>query len=120
MNLWNAKLQRIDVPAGTDAQGEKRWTAGSSIDVQCVLDEPSFSQRSTLGATLNDLDAMLYVVAARLPSGATLQTGYRVVVQQWDKVNNVAFGAVQTFEILRAEPRAGGTLTHYECALKGI
>ena len=110
MNLSNANLTRIDTPATADLRGVAAWTLGPVIAVRCVLDEPSKAMVMTLGSTLKNLSAVLYVGEGEL-GGATLSTGDRVTVELDD------LAQPQTYRVLQSRARVLGELTHWECAL---
>jgi hypothetical protein len=119
VNLWNAKLQRIDHASAVDKRGSVTYSDGDAIEVQCVIDEPSMAQRATLGAEIKDLAQVLYVVAKNLPAGQTLASGDRVLVQPWNRSTDSAFGNATLWLVraARAMPGLDADLTHYQCAL---
>lgn len=119
MDLWNAKLQRIDRASAVDPMGRKTIVEGPSIEVKCVLDGVSRAMALTLGAELADTDAVLYVIASHLGQ-QTLAAGDRVLIQPWDRSTNSAFGAATVYEVRRLTPMAGDHLTHYQCVLKAV
>lgn len=114
--IFNAKLQRIDAVASATPGGDEQWTAGSTIDIDCTLDEPSSTQRWTITQLEVDATAVLYVL---IDAGVVLAKGMKVAVQLLDR-NGQAIGDVQELVIRNVRTRVHLTQDHYECFVRSV
>jgi hypothetical protein len=80
MNLSNAKLLRVDVP-GPPVGGNKSFTNGAALAIDCVLDAVKSQQRFTIGAAISDATAVMYLMRDNIPAGTAIDKGYRVLAQ---------------------------------------
>lgn len=112
MNLTNAALTRVDVPGASTPGGSIAFATGSTIAVRGVMDEPTFAQRTALGAVIADASAVFYVRKAALPTGLVPARGQRLRVSI-DGSSNVLYKAIHVVNWEKA-----GGLSHYECFLK--
>jgi hypothetical protein len=76
MLLDNATLDSISTPPVPDADGGTSAGTATTPAVRCTIDAPTHRHRYDVGATLKDLTAVVYVMAADLASrpaeGSTL------------------------------------------------
>lgn len=104
MDLSNAKLLRIDTP-GTAVGGDVPYTSGATIDVDVVLDEPTSSQKHTLGSVISGATAVMYV------QQTVVRKAYRLLVQLEGE-------AAVLYRVVHVRDRVKDSVTHRECFLQ--
>jgi hypothetical protein len=113
--IINATLLRVDSPGVPTGGGDVPYVTGPAISVECCLDQPTSSQKFTLGAVIADAEAVLYVgkdeLAAAMP-GVALARQMRVLMQLKDE------NASTLYEVLYARDRVHDFQSHFECYLK--
>lgn len=110
--IVNAQLQRIDTPQAASATGDVTYTTGATIGVDCCLDEPTSSQKFTLGVVVSDATAVMYVAFDAL-AGATIAKRMRLLVQ-------LGTFAAALYEVIYVRSRVHDGQDHYEAYLKGV
>jgi hypothetical protein len=111
--IHNATLQRIDTQQPATAGGSVAYATGAAIAVRCTLDQPSFAQRTALGAVIAQATAVLYVRKADLTAGTVPAKGNRLSVQ----VDGDAAAQVYRIEHVVNWEKPGG-LSHYQAYLR--
>ena len=114
--ITNASIIRIDKAAGASPIGETVRTQGDTWEanaVRCLVDVPTNSQKWQLGAEIQDADKTLFVGAATLPAGTTIDTGDIIVTQ-------VDGEAESTGEVILVKKHTLRPISHYELFLKTL
>jgi hypothetical protein len=69
--IVNGTLKRIDAPASINPAGEVTYATGAAIAVGVTIDEPTSSQRWSLGASIKDVTAVIYAASTTCRRGRT-------------------------------------------------
>lgn len=107
----NGLLTRIDTISGVDVAGAVSFATGDAIAAECVIDEPTSSQRFVLGAAIADVSAVIYVALDDLPAGQQLQQGFRLVANQDGEESIV-------YRVIKRQLRVFFDITHFELFCK--
>lgn len=111
--LTNATLLRIDTAAPAANGVGVAFIEGAALSVPCILDEPTNTQRWTLGAAIGGASAVLYVMVDELPAGTVLDKGMRVVAQ-------LEGHASATYGVVVCRTRVKDEVGHYELFLEAV
>lgn len=111
--ITNATLTRIDAKTGVTPLGEPVYTTGEAISVRGLIDDPSGTQRLTLGATIKDAAWVLYVATDALGDITGPAEGDRVVV-------GTDGGTAITADVVLVKTYELGNVSHTVAFLKRV
>jgi hypothetical protein len=111
--ITNAAILRIDRRSGVSAAGDELIATGPTINVPCMMDGVSSSQKFTLGSSIEDSSNSLYIDKSDLAAAneAPLANGDRPFIAIDDEDPRL-------YEVLIAGDRSLNTLSHWELFLK--
>ncbi|MGN6724304.1 MAG: hypothetical protein ACTHLZ_00150 [Tepidisphaeraceae bacterium] len=110
--IVNAIINQYQPPGVSDGNGGTVPANAIPMSLAATLDAPTRAQTYTLGATIKDASAVLYVLMGKavrpLPGGI-----YTVTLK-------AAGSPAQTYQVIHAVDRVHGAQSHYEAFLRNI